>query len=255
MGTVVCGSKHLISMQSRCPSCETVFRLTEDQAGATSGIMQCGICHHYFNAFSSCVDAAGHNSGSYPLKDALVEKSRDLAAKDLLTSLKNAYTRPHPGAPWWTTALWSLLILLGLAAILTQLAWFHRENLSAREELRPYVLAACERLPCELRQKVDLEQIELLGRDVRSHPAIKGALLITATIINHADFEQPYPKVGLQLSGLTGEIITRRYFQPAEYLKKDYQKSSLMDIDVPITMIMEVVDPGKEAVSYRFDFL
>ncbi len=252
---LVCDLQYLISMQTKCPACKTVFHLTEAQASAASGMTQCGVCHHYFNALGSRVDTISRKAGSYSLKDMLVLKSRDLAAKDLFASLKNAYVHKHPGAPWWTTTLWTLLILLSLAAVLAQLAWFHREALSAREELRPYVLMACERLPCELKQQVSLEQIELLNRDVRSHPAIKGALLITATFINHADFEQPYPKIGLRLSALNGEIIARRYFEPEEYLKKDYQASSLMGIDLPVTMIMEVVDPGREAVSYRFDFL
>lgn len=242
-------------MQTKCPSCKTAFRLTEDQAAAAEGMVRCGVCHHYFNALNARVNTAAQKSAGYSLKGMLVAKSRELAAKDLFASLKNAYVHPHPDSPWWTTTLWTLLILLGLVAVLAQLAWFHREDLSVRQELQPYVLMACEQLPCELKQKVDLEQIELLNRDVRSHPAIKGALLITATFINHADFEQPYPKVGLQLSALTGEAIARRDFEPAEYLREDYQASSLMDIDVPVTMIMEVIDPGKEAASYRFDFL
>lgn len=242
-------------MQTRCPSCETVFRLTEIQASVASGMVQCGICNHYFNAFSSQIDVTGEDSQSYTLKDVLTEKSRQLAASDLSTSLKNAYVAPRPAAPWWSTVLWTLLILAALVAGLAQLAWFNREVLSHRDELQPYVLRACEQLPCELQKKVDLAQIELLSRDVRSHPTIRDALLITATFINHAEFEQPYPKVGLQLSNLTGEVIAQRYFEPDEYLQNDIQRNSLMGVDVPVTMIMEVLDPGEETVSYRFEFL
>ncbi len=242
-------------MQTRCPSCETIFRLPEEQSNATSGVMQCGICHHYFDAFAARIDKPDRRSSAHAIKDVLVEKSRELAARDLFTSLKGAYVHAPSGTSWWATTLWSVLILLCLTAMLAQLAWFYRMPLSDREELRPYVLMACERLPCDLRERSDRTQIELLSRDVRSHPAIQGVLLITATFINHADFEQPYPRVGLQLLNLTGEVVAYRHFEPVEYLNRGYQEPALMDIDVPVTMIMEVVDPGRETVSYRFDFL
>ena len=37
-------------MQTRCPHCETVFRLTEEQLSAAHGKVRCGLCHSIFTA-------------------------------------------------------------------------------------------------------------------------------------------------------------------------------------------------------------
>lgn len=244
-----------MTMHTRCPACETVYRVTEAEVGVASGMVQCGICKHFFNAFSSQVDVTGDEAPGYSLKDILAEKSRDLAAKDLSSALKNSYVAPRPPAPWWSTLIWSILIIIALLAGLAQLAWHKRAELIERPELKPHIAQVCEKLPCDLQKKTDLSRIELLSRDVRSHPSYPNALLITATFINHADFEQPYPRVGLQLSNLSGDVIAQRFFTPQEYLKTPDQTPPLMAMNVPVTMIMEVVDPGDATISYRFEFL
>ena len=37
-------------MQTRCPHCETTFRLTEEQLSAAHGKVRCGLCHSIFTA-------------------------------------------------------------------------------------------------------------------------------------------------------------------------------------------------------------
>lgn len=240
-------------MQTRCPSCETIFRLSDAEISVASGMVQCGVCQHFFNALKNQDPTAKRQS--FSREDVLASKSRNLAADDLSASLTQAYVPTKPAAPWWSTTLWSLLILLATLAALAQLAWFHREKLVAQDEYRGYVETVCQHIDCKLEQKVDLDNIELLSRDVRSHPALKNALLITATFINRAEFDQPYPDVALMLSDLGGNVIAQRQFTPQEYLDNEEEQAGLMVRDVPITMVMEVQDPGKESVSYRFEFL
>ena len=151
--------------------------------------------------------------------------------------------------------LMTVLILLVLATLLLQLAWFNRHQLVLLPELKPYVERACRQVDCRLKPNVDLENIELLSRDVRSHPTHRNALLITATFINRATFEQPYPDVGLVLSDLGGNVIAQRQFNPVEYLKTDLKPADMMLKEVPVTLVMEVQDPGSESISFRFEFL
>lgn len=218
-----------------------------------SGMVQCGVCQHFFNALKNQDPTAEQQS--FSREDVLATRSRNLAADDLSASLAQAYVPTRPAAPWWSTTLWSLLILLVTFSALAQLAWFNRAKLIAQDEYRGYVEAACQHIDCRLEQKVDLANIELLSRDVRSHPALQNALLITATFINRAEFDQPYPDVALMLSDLGGNVIAQRQFTPQEYLDIEEEDAGLMVRDVPITMVMEVQDPGKESVSYRFEFL
>lgn len=220
----------------------------------SGGMAQCGVCSRFFNALKNQHPAEQQQPVSS--KDLIVNMSRTLAKGNLSSALSrgDADTR-RPSTPWWSTVIWALLILLVLAALLLQLAWFNREQLVLLPEAKPYVERACKEFDCQLKPRVDLGNVELLSRDVRSHPAYQNALLITATFINRAAFEQPYPDVGLVLSDISGNVIAQRQFVPNEYLKDERQAGGLMLKDVPVTMVMEVQDPGSESVSFRFEFL
>ncbi len=43
-------------MLTRCPHCETAFRVTPEQLKARNGLARCGSCHGVFNAFDSLTD-------------------------------------------------------------------------------------------------------------------------------------------------------------------------------------------------------
>jgi len=246
-------------MQTRCPTCETIFRFTEAQATAASGMVQCGVCHRFFNSMNNRYDSEQQDNGEEVKKPAYapgaILSGHHAGGSQMPAMLAESYIHILPAAPWWSTLSWGLAIILALLAALIQMAWFNVGHLASQAELKPYVELACQRIPCGLEKPRDLKKIELLSRDVRSHPTRKGALLITATFINRADFEQPYPKISLALSNLTGETIAYRHFLPQEYLGADFDADSMMVKDVPATMIMEVRDPGNDTVSYRFDFL
>ena len=227
--------------------------MSGDETTMTSGMVQCCVCQHFFNAYKH-QDPEGEPQ-AFTREDVLATKSRGLAADDLSASLNRAYVTYRPKAPWWSTMIWTILIIAVLLAALGQMAWFNREKLLLQAELKPHLERICQRIDCQLQQKTDLGNIELLSRDVRSHPTHNNALLITATFINRAAFEQPYPDVGLVLSDLGGNVIAQRQFRPQEYLKEDYQAKVLMAKEVPVTMVMEVRDPGQESVSFRFEFL
>ncbi|TNF92284.1 MAG: DUF3426 domain-containing protein [Gammaproteobacteria bacterium] len=246
-------------MQTRCPSCETIFRLEMEQLNIASGMVQCGVCGRFFNANTNlyATDSNDTNeSGQKPVgffRDSNREQSfgNGTMPRTLLES--HEPVRP-PSSPWATFA-WSVLIVLTLLLALSQLAWFNINQLAQHKDFRPWVDEVCTKIPCDLEQARYLDKLELLSRDVRSHPTRKNALLITATFINRAEVPQPFPQVELVLSGLTGETVAMRRFTPREYLKGNYHDKILMPPGVPGSMVMEVIDPGDKSVSYRFDFM
>lgn len=246
-------------MQTRCPTCETIYRLTDEQARAASGMVQCSLCKSFFNAMGNLLDESTGTVVTRPdetgARGGIITVLPKALSAELPAILAEGYVPMRPPAPWWSTMAWSLLILACLVAALGQMAWFNINRLADEELLAPYIERACERLPCMLDKPRDLGKIELLSRDVRTHPTREGALLITATFINRAEFEQPYPQVSLTLSDLSGQVIAYRHFQPHEYISGDRPADGLMPVGVPASMVMEVVDPGEETVSYRFDFL
>ncbi|MBL8489743.1 MAG: zinc-ribbon domain-containing protein, partial [Rhodocyclaceae bacterium] len=46
-------------MLTRCPSCETIFRITPEQLKARQGRVRCGECRHVFNALDTLLDESG----------------------------------------------------------------------------------------------------------------------------------------------------------------------------------------------------
>lgn len=46
-------------MLTRCPACQTVFRITPEQLKARQGRVRCGGCRHVFNALDTLLDEAG----------------------------------------------------------------------------------------------------------------------------------------------------------------------------------------------------
>ena len=155
----------------------------------------------------------------------------------------------------WTTAAWSAGILALLFLLIAQYGYFMRNSLAGYPPLRPWLEKLCAAAHCTIPPLRDVAKITLLNRDVRSHPTVKGALLITATLVNRAAFTQPFPILQISFSDLAGKVIALRRFRPAEYLGKDADLQHGMPPGKRIHIVMAVVDPGRQAVTFRFDFL
>jgi predicted Zn finger-like uncharacterized protein len=146
-------------------------------------------------------------------------------------------------------------ILLFSASLFVQLAVFRSSQLLDRfPTLQPLVERICTSLPCRYSGPRDLSQIKLVNRDIRLHPKVKNALLISATFINRAPFKQPYPDITISLSDLSGSLVAQRRFTPAEYLGRLNSPFLLMPSGKPVQIALEVVDPGKDAVNFEFTF-
>ncbi|MDX1824225.1 MAG: DUF3426 domain-containing protein [Thiohalomonadales bacterium] len=161
-------------------------------------------------------------------------------------------TKPH-------RPLWLVLGITGIlffsASLFVQLAFFRSSQLLDRfPTLQPLVERICTTLPCRYSGPRDISQIKLVNRDIRVHPKVKNALLISATFINRAPFKQPYPDITISLSDLSGALVAQRRFTPAEYLGRLNSPFLLMPSGKPVQIALEVVDPGKDAVNFEFTF-
>lgn len=240
-------------MHTRCPSCQTVFRLSEAEVSLASGTVQCSVCQHLFDALENQEPEKKQQETMHT--NTLAGPDYNLIVDDSSASLMQPHLYVRPRFTWWNTLIWVLLILTALVTVLGQLIWFNSKELARQTDYKPYIEPLCQHFGCQLPSKIDLNRIELLSGDVRSHPTYKNALLITATFINRAQFDQPYPNVALTLSDLSGNIVAQRNFKPEEYQKENYHAGQLMAREVPITMVMQARDPEKNSVSFRFDFL
>ena len=149
---------------------------------------------------------------------------------------------------WGGMSVAMMLVFLG------QTIYFKHNELGQISSLRPWVEMFCKHASCELSLQTDINQIELLGQDIRTHPKSKKALLVSATIINNASFTQPFPGLQLSFSDINGIKVATRNFMPKDYLPSKYSSKKGMESNIPIQLELELVDPGKNAVNFEFDF-
>jgi predicted Zn finger-like uncharacterized protein len=161
-------------------------------------------------------------------------------------------TRP---VPLWKTALWAAANVLLIVALMGQYLYYNRQQLAQYTELRPWVAQMCAVMRCDIPLQRDVKRIALTSRMVESHPTRPNALLIDATLVNQADFTQPYPLLELRFSDLNNQLIAGRRFRPSEYLPPGTALQAGMAPHQPVHVTLEIVDPGKDAVSFQFDLL
>lgn len=147
---------------------------------------------------------------------------------------------------------WSVLVLLLCATLVLQFAYHRRDSLAHLPELRPHLERLCELLDCRLPLRTDLAAIELSERDIHSHDRYENALVIRATLVNQADFPQPYPLLEITMRDLNGRPVASRQFLPEEYLPARPEPAFAAHAAARVEL--EVLDPGDEAVSFEFDF-
>ncbi len=155
----------------------------------------------------------------------------------------------------YSRVIWSGLVVILLLIALAQLAWFNRDWL-LREypQLTPWAEKFCERLQCDLIRFRDVSAIKLVSRDVRSHPRYRNAVLVSATIVNHAPLMQPYPGIELVIYDTTGQVISRGSFTAGEYLEPGSNPAAGMSPGVPVHLDLELAGTAQQAAGFEFRF-
>ena len=150
--------------------------------------------------------------------------------------------------------LFLVLLLTGLLA--AQAIYFRGLDVAQRfPAARPLVKWVCDSLDCRYTGPRDASRIRLVNRDIRAARERDGVLVITATMVNEADFAQPYPLFEVVLSDLTGTAVAERRFRPEEYLGSLVKEQFLMQPGQPVQVTLEVLDPGSDAVNFEINFL
>lgn len=152
--------------------------------------------------------------------------------------------------------LWGLTSLILLALLTAQAAYFNFDQWARYEQYRPYYQIACEQLDCTLPSTYDLSRIRTTASpQVSSHAKYKNALTVDILFMNDALYEQAFPRLELSFSNSNDKVIAHRLFSPDEYLAGEAAGLSMMPVQTPIHIAIEIQDPGKNASNYQVRFL
>jgi hypothetical protein len=158
------------------------------------------------------------------------------------------FSEKHLRTAWISTAA---VLLIVVAAYLAE--FFHlrvmnssgveyRMDWTAQEETSPAVLPS------------DLNQIEILNRDMRSHPTLPDSLSLSLTIVNRATQLQAFPELEVTLFDSSGQALVNRRFQASEYLAPGADIDTGMTPEAYLHIKLALPDPGRKAVGFELDF-
>jgi len=186
------------------------------------------------------------------------QKATDDFFDDVQSKLiPDEYRIPELKIPYsiWKDISWSLAILMLTVTLFVEYAWFYRHELAAKPQLRPWVTKICNYANCEAMDLRYPQEIEMVSRNIYSHPNVKGALMVSLTMINHTTFAQPFPNIKVDFSDVRGSVVASRTFLPEEYLQLKKKSLRLLPPEALTDISMEIQDPGPTAMTYEFNFL
>ena len=146
---------------------------------------------------------------------------------------------------------WTLCLLVAGAGLLGQYLWFERASLAHQPALTPIYQLACERLRCDLNPSQGLASLVPAQVIARPHQQFSDLISLAIRIRNESAFAQPYPAIEVTFSDLKGNLITRRTFEPQQYLGGEIIESPLLPAGLDIEVNLPLTTPGEQAVSYE----
>jgi hypothetical protein len=216
------------------------------------GQLRCGECHAVFNASSSLsttmpkpyseqqVEYLAANADLSHANAAQTQRDIDIPATSTDSSntlnqdqprlIKGIERNSNSSRKWLISMAFTLLILLAL-----QVAYNYRHLIYNTDNYQP-------------------DKIKMLNHNVFTHPIESGVLLISASIENTAETDQPYPLLEVRLTDSKSNIVALRRFEPTEYLD-NYQPGMLIKKKQTSNLKLKIKDPGNQATRFQFDFL
>ena len=229
-----------------------------------NGYVRCGVCKEVFNAIAvdtpdgdsrvddteSVEDTAGPGENEQESYDLFNEEHNQTLSHVVPDHIREA--QEHP-SHWLSTTIWSIGIVLLTATLFLEYIWFNREQISRLPEIQDALIEICLQHDCSQLVLRDSSKITLLNRNIYSHPEHKNALKVELTFQNSSNFSQPWPLMQVVFSDVRGNPVAARRFTAEEYLGSKPDQSIKPEGSVAVTM--EIQDPGKQAVTYEFNFL
>lgn len=290
-------------MITRCPSCQTHFRVHAEQLAARAGQVRCGKCSRVFDALEHLIeefapapappefetphadaDAAEHapEAGTpadvaaqvqqpTPVQAARVaaEPAVPAAAMPAAAIAASAMADPanvdsaassfdfgpvavgQASAPArrWT---WFLGALVLLPLLLAQAAFYYRSGITLLfPEIKPYAVALCATMGCELPLPRRIEQMSIEASDLQADTINPSVMVLSATLRNRAIFNQQYPSLELTLTDVHDQPVVRRVLAPQDYLGKVANGQAGFGASTEIAIKVFIEGSQVKATGYR----
>jgi len=250
-------------MQTQCPHCQTIFRVTTAHLDIAQGLVRCSQCQHIFDAKKHLIETKSSTTQldiddnasesdilNFQFEEEDYNDSENSKESDVPELLKE-----NKRGSWKSLFFWSIITIIFAALLTAQTVWLvDRDMILQHSEIRPWLERFCQHFLCKLPETRDLKSFYMQEHIIRTHPDIEDAIEIQAIFSNRAHFPQPYPNLQLTFSDIHNKPIAERLFKPSDYLI-DYDPNKLIKKGASVHIRLEVVDVIENGVeSYNFEF-
>ncbi len=245
-------------MFTRCPRCKTVHQLSAALISHARGLVQCGQCGRVFSALSFLFDEWPSGQAHGPAKGAnaappvigpVKKDNGDSENPSSETDATDGATR-KPNRLAWGLAT-ALLVFVTVA----NMAWTFRDPLIENPWVNGWLKQSGWLQVEQDGLLKDPQQIQLISRDIHTHPTRSGILVLSLTFINLAQRSQVFPVLELTLLDAANQPVARRRLQPTDYLRPGADIKAGLATDVYLPVLLELGDPGNQATGFEINFL
>ena len=246
---------------TRCPGCETTFRVTTHQLQASGGQVRCGHCQKIFDAFATLTAQEPQPEPQDPVipptrLDETAKNEQDsrpgFSATPVSQKGKPAPARPDPAATLYEwefkmpesprrTALWTIMAFVMVTGLVAQAAYvFRTEMMVLLPQTRSYYALICESIGCAIGLPKLSNYLHIEASDLKvvdpSHP---NEIQLLLSVRNRAPVDLAYPAIELTLTNPMEQAVARRVFLAGEYLSPAMQTGGLKaGTDVPLELYL-----------------
>lgn len=253
-----------MSLTTRCPSCQTVFKVVPDQLRIANGWVRCGQCQAAFDAQAALLEeapttAADVTTHSEPAPDAPVADEvpappeidalvPEIAADEVsFLRRSRAESAPSRALARATFVLCNLALML---VLLGQIVLHERDRLAASvPTLTPWLQLACGFANCRLSPLRNIDAIVIESSSfVKIEDGIYG---LNFTLKNTSTTELALPAVELTLTDALDQLVLRRVLRSAEWGAKSDRLAVGLERPVTLTLALNGTSSTSPPVGYR----
>jgi len=251
-----------MSMVTSCPSCHTTFRIRHEELQSSRGRVRCGQCSEIFNAFDTLATLdeqlvetvppaplMSGAAGTLPNLQRKVSAQSAKSATPLSFTDKAAEKAARRIRHTWA---WFAAVLLMLASLAAQAAYYYRAQIAAYHPVfKPYLQRYCEFLQCTVGLPQFAELLSIEASDLQADANRSNLIVLTATLRNRAPFAQAYPLLELTFTDAQDQMVARRVFTAAEYLASNANPSLGMQANSEFTTKLFIDSGDLKPAGYR----
>ncbi len=251
---------------TRCPHCDTRFKIAAAQLQAHQGQVRCGHCLQAFDARPDFIADEPHPqlelhefaTAPHSTAPLLGEPELDFRPhtavltdssvnEDALLNSAVDVAVVKGGGVWW-----GLMIALLMLALLLQLSYVWRADLAARiPASQPLLKTMCNGLACQVGLPQNSELISIESSNLEADPNNSQLISLNVLLRNRAHYALALPHLELTLNDTQERAMARRIFKPAEYLAMSQQAEAGIPADQEISIKVWLELQGLNPSGYR----